>query len=51
MKGHEDVGLFGTSTIRNFTKKVSVEMGEEGYEIMQAGENVDLKEFIIAWAA
>ncbi|MCR5011849.1 MAG: response regulator [Lachnospiraceae bacterium] len=48
MKGHEDVVLFGTSTIRNFSKKVSIEIGEEGYEISQAGEDVDSKEFIIA---
>ena len=48
MRGHEDVVLFGTSTIRNFTKKVSVELGEEGIEILQAGEDVDSKEFIIA---
>ena len=47
MRGHEGVILFGTSTIRNFSKKVSVEMGEDGLEVSQAGQEMDADEFII----
>ena len=47
MKGHEDAVLFGTSTIRNLPKKVSVEDSEHTVDIEQAESDSVRDEFII----
>ena len=47
MEGHEDAVLFGTTTIRNLTKKVAVE--ESDVVVKEDGEDEDLEkdEFVI----
>ncbi|MBR4718783.1 MAG: response regulator [Lachnospiraceae bacterium] len=44
MEGHEDAALFGTTTIRNLTQKVSV---EESEIIIEEDGNLEKDEFIV----
>ncbi len=47
MEGHEDVVLFGTSTIRGLPTKISVEESENTVEIEQVSPGMSRDEFIV----
>ena len=47
MEGHEDVVLFGTSTMRNIMKRISVEESETVVEVEQVDESMTNDEVII----
>ena len=46
MQGHDDVVLFGTSTLRNLTKRISVEQEENTVEVAQVEEDMVRDELI-----
>ncbi len=46
MEGHEDVVLFGTSTIRNLPTKLSFEEKENALELEQIAEDQAIDEFV-----
>jgi len=47
LEGHEEVVLFGTSTIRNLPQRISIEESENSVEIEQVGADKENNEFII----
>ncbi len=47
MEGHDDTVLFGTSTLRNLTKKLSVEEDESVVEVEQVDESIKVNDELV----
>ena len=47
MEGHEDAVLFGTSTLRNLTKRVSMEEKENSFEVERVDETMPVRDELI----